>query len=179
MGRLTDKYCIVGVGETSYSKNSGKTTRAMGAEAIHNAIVDAGITAADVNGVLSYHGGDSTPGPEIAADLGIRHDFYMDCSGGGSSTEALVGLAIGAIEVGMCETVAIFRSMNGYSEVRIGGTGAAERRPVLRRPGGWQSVAAASLRHGERRPELRAGLHAPHDGVRHHQRTTRGGQSSP
>src|SRR5688500_8463497 len=104
MGRLTDKYCIVGVGETAYTKNSGKTTRAMGAEAIRNAINDAGITAADVNGLLSYHGGDSTTSPEIASDLGIRPDFYMDCSGGGSSTEALVGLAIGAIEVGMCET---------------------------------------------------------------------------
>ena len=92
MGRLTDKYCIVGVGETTYSKNSGKTTRAMGAEAVRNAIHDAGITAADVNGLLSYHGGDSTTGPEVAADLGIRLDFYMDCSGGGSSTEALVGL---------------------------------------------------------------------------------------
>ena len=43
MGRLTDKYCIVGVGETSYSKNSGKTTRAMGAEAIRNAMRDAGL----------------------------------------------------------------------------------------------------------------------------------------
>ena len=42
MGRLTDKYCVVGVGETSYSKNSGKTTRGMGAEAVHNAILDAG-----------------------------------------------------------------------------------------------------------------------------------------
>jgi acetyl-CoA acetyltransferase len=156
MGRLTDKYCIVGVGETSYSKNSGKTTRAMGAEAIHNAILDAGITAADVNGILSYHGGDSTPGPEIAADLGIRHDFYMDCSGGGSSTEALVGLAIGAIEVGMCETVAIFRSMNGYSEVRIGGTGRRSAAPVvgsqlLQRPYGMvsagQNFAPVFMRH--------------------------------
>ena len=44
MGRLTDKYCIVGVGETAYTKDSGKTTRAMGAEAIRNAINDAGIT---------------------------------------------------------------------------------------------------------------------------------------
>jgi acetyl-CoA acetyltransferase len=130
MGRLTDKYCVVGVGETSYSKNSGKTTRGMGAEAVRNAILDAGLTAADVNGMLSYHGGDSTPAPEIAADLGIQLDFYMDCSGGGSSTEALVGLAIGAIEVGMCETVAIFRSMNGYSEVRIGGTGVRSAAPV-------------------------------------------------
>ena len=86
MGRLTDRYCVVGVGETSYSKNSGKTTRGMGAEAVRNAILDAGLTAADVNGMLSYHGGDSTPAPEIAADLGIQLDFYMDCSGGGSST---------------------------------------------------------------------------------------------
>jgi acetyl-CoA acetyltransferase len=131
MGRLTDKYCIVGVGETAYTKNSGKTTRAMGAEAIRNAILDAGLTAAEVNGMLSYHGGDSTTSPEIASDLGIRPDFYMDCSGGGSSTEALIGLAIGAMEVGMCEIVAIFRSMNGYSEVRIGGTGRRAATPVV------------------------------------------------
>ena len=45
----------------------------------------------------------------------------MDVMGGGSSTEALVGLAMGAIEAGMCNTVAIYRSMNGYSEFRIGG----------------------------------------------------------
>lgn len=156
MGRLTDKYCVVGVGETSYSKNSGKTTRAMGAEAIRNAIHDAGITAADVNGMLSYHGGDSTTGPEVASDLGIRPDFYMDCSGGGSSTEALIGLAIGAIEVGMCETVAIFRSMNGYSEVRIGGTGRRSAAPVsaiqlATRPYGMvsagQSFAPVFMRH--------------------------------
>ena len=30
MGRLTDKYCIVGVGETAYTKDSGKTARAWG-----------------------------------------------------------------------------------------------------------------------------------------------------
>jgi acetyl-CoA acetyltransferase len=156
MGRLTDKYCIVGVGETTYSKNSGKTTRAMGAEAVRNAVRDAGITAADVNGMLSYHGGDSTTGPEVAADVGIRLDFFMDCSGGGSSTEALVGLAIGAIEVGMCETVAIFRSMNGYSDIRIGGTGRRAAAPVaglqlVSRPYGMvsagQSFAPVFMRH--------------------------------
>jgi acetyl-CoA acetyltransferase len=156
MGRLTDKYCIVGVGETSYSKNSGKTTRAMAVEAIRNAILDAGLTAADVNGMLSYHGGDSTVSPDVSADLGIRLDFYMDCSGGGSSTEALVGLAVGAIEVGMCETVAIFRSMNGYSEIRIGGTGRRSAAPVsgsqlVSRPYGMvsagQSFAPVFMRH--------------------------------
>src|SRR5712692_6766195 len=156
MGRLTDKYCIVGVGETAYSKDSGRTTRAMAVEAVRHAMQDAGLTAAQVNGMLSYHGGDSCVSPEVASDLGIRLDFYMDCSGGGSSTEALIGLATGAIEVGMCETVALFRSMNGYSEVRIGGTGRRAAAPVggsqlLSRPYGMvsagQSFAPVFMRH--------------------------------
>src|SRR4029434_1574416 len=50
--------------------------------------------------------------------------------GGGSSTEALIGLAMGAIEAGMCHTVALFRSMIAYSDFRIGGTGARAAQPV-------------------------------------------------
>lgn len=144
-GRLKDKYCIVGVGETEYSRASGRSTRALGVEAIRNAIADAGLTPQDVDGMLSYHGGDSTPSTHMMYDLGMRLNFYMDCSGGGSSTEALVGLAIGAIEGGMCDTVAIFRAMNGYSQVRIGGTGARASNPVsgsdlLKRPYGIASA---------------------------------------
>ena len=144
-GNPRDQYCIVGVGETEYSRASGRTTRAMGAEAIRNAMNDAGLTPDQVDGMLSYHGGDSTPSTSIQYDLGIRPNFYMDCSGGGSSTEALVGLAIGAIEAGMCDVVAIFRSMNGYSSVRIGGTGARAAAPIggldlLKRPYGLISA---------------------------------------
>ena len=128
--KLQDKYCIVGVGETEYSRGSGRSTRAMAAEAIRNAMGDAGLKAQDVDGMMSYHGGDSVPSTAVMYDLGIRPNFYMDCSGGGSSTEALVGLAMGAIEAGMCETVAIYRSMNGYSQIRIGGTGARSAAPV-------------------------------------------------
>jgi acetyl-CoA acetyltransferase len=127
---LRDKYCIVGVGETEYSRASGRTTRAMAVEAIRKAILDAGLKAADVDGMLDYQGGDSTLANSVASDLGIRFNFYMDVMGGGSSTEALVGLAMGAIEAGMCNTVAIYRSMNGYSEFRIGGTGARAAQPV-------------------------------------------------
>ncbi|MBI2872662.1 MAG: thiolase [Chloroflexi bacterium] len=146
MGRLTDRYCIVGVGETEYSQASGRTTRAMAVEAVKRAMDDAGLNASDVDGMMSYHGGDSTTSTTVVSDLGIRLNFYMDCSGGGSSTEALIGLAIGAIEVGMCHTVAIFRSMNGYTQVRIGGTGARARAPiteagVMTRPYGYMSAA--------------------------------------
>jgi acetyl-CoA acetyltransferase len=123
MPGLKDQYAIVGIGMTEFSRNSGRTTRALGVEAVRAAMIDAGLGSGDVDGMLSYHGNDSTTSPVVAGDLGIRLNFYMDCSGGGSSTEALVGLAMGAIEVGMCNTVAIFRAMNGYTEARIGGTG--------------------------------------------------------
>src|ERR1019366_6336407 len=118
---LRDKYAIVGVGETTYTRGSDKTTRALGSWAVRNAILDAGLKPADIDGMLSYQSGDSTSATFIAGDLGIRLNFYMDVFGGGSSTEALVGIAIGIIEAGLCKTVAIFRAMNGFSQVRIGG----------------------------------------------------------
>jgi len=127
---LKDKYCIAGVGETEYSRRSNRSTRAMAVEAIKKAMADAGLKPDQVDGMMSYSGGDSTPANWIAPDLGIRVNFYMDVMGGGSSTEALIGLAMGAIEAGMCKTVAIFRSMNGYSDVRIGGTGSRAAAPV-------------------------------------------------
>jgi len=123
---LRGRYAIVGVGETTYTRGAGMTTRALACWAIRNAIQDAGLTPRDVDGVLDYQLGDSTSATLVAGDLGIRPNFFMDVFGGGSSTEALVGLAMGAIEAGMCSTVVIYRAMNGYSQARIGGTGRAE-----------------------------------------------------
>jgi len=65
-------------------------------------------------------------------------------------------LAMGAIEAGMCNTVVIFRSMNGYSQVRIGGTGARASQPVQgdalhNVPYGWfsagQNFSPSFMRH--------------------------------
>ena len=112
---LRDKYAIVGVGETTYTRGSGITTRALGTWAVRNAIEDAGLKASDVDGMLSYQSGDSTFSTFIAGDLGLRLNFYMDVFGGGSSTEALIGMAIGLMEAGMCKAVVIFRAMNGFS----------------------------------------------------------------
>src|SRR5215510_3013038 len=142
---LRDKYAVVGVGETIYTRGSGITTRALGTWAVRNAIEDAGLKPADVDGMLSYQSGDSTFSTFIAGDLGIRPNFYMDVFGGGSSTEALIGMAMGVIEAGMCKVVAIFRAMNGFSQVRIGGTGARSAVPVAgdmlhSRAYGWQSA---------------------------------------
>ena len=153
---LRNKYAIVGVGETSYRRGSTETTRNLATWAVNNALDDAGLEADDVDGMLSYSGNDSTFSPFVAGDLGIRLNFYMDVFGGGSSTEALIGIAIGVIEAGMCNAVAIFRAMNGYSQVRIGGTGPRAAAPLSggalhTRAYGWQSAgqnfAPAFMRH--------------------------------
>jgi len=153
---LRDKYAIVGVGETLYMRGSDKSTRALASIAVRNAMVDAGLKPSDIDGMLSYQFNDSVFSPFVAGDLGIRLNFYMDVFGGGSSTEALIGIAIGVIEAGMCKTVVIFRSMNGFSQVRIGGTGVRSAIPVSgdmmhSRAYGWQSAgqmfAPTFMRH--------------------------------
>jgi len=155
-------------------RGSGKTTRALATWAVRNAIADAGLKPADVDGMLSYQSGDSIFSTFVAGDLGIRLNFYMDVFGGGSSTEALVGIAIGVIEAGMCKVVAIFRAMNGYSQVRIGGTGVRAAAPISGdmlhgRAYGWQSAgqmfSPTFMRHMHdygTRPEQVAAVKAIH-----------------
>ncbi len=153
---LRGKYAIAGVGETTYRRGSEESTRNLATWAIKNAMADSGLGAGDIDGMLSYSGNDSVHAPWVAGDLGIRLNFYMDVHGGGSSIEALIGIAIGVIEAGMCKTVAIYRAMNGYSQVRIGGTGARSAVPIVgdqihHRAYGWQSAgqmfAPTFLRH--------------------------------
>ena len=141
---LRDRYAIAGVGETEYMRGSAKTTRELGTWAVRNALADAGLSTGDVDGMLSYSFNDSSFSTDIAGDLGIRLNFYMDVYGGGSSTEALVGIAIGVIEAGMCNTVVVYRAMNGYSQIRIGGSGRGPRaitgNMLHQIPYGWMSA---------------------------------------
>lgn len=128
---LRGKYAVCGIGETSYRRGSDQSTRSLASWAVGNAIKDAGMDISEVDGMLSYSNNDSTFAPQVATDLGMRLNFYTDIYGGGSSTECLIGIAIGVIEAGMCNTVAIYRAMNGFSQVRIGGTGARSAAPIV------------------------------------------------
>src|SRR4026208_1068668 len=110
MASLKDKSCIVGVGETEYSRQSGRSTRAMAVEAVGNAMRGAGRGKDGVDGMMSDQSGDSVFASWVAPDLGMRLNFYMDVFGGGSSTEALIGLAMGAIEAGLRHAAERFRA---------------------------------------------------------------------
>ncbi|MFQ5872355.1 MAG: thiolase [Dehalococcoidia bacterium] len=121
MGALTDRYCIVGVGETPHMRPSGRTTLSMACEAIKKALDDAGLKPEEVDGMTSYQAFDSASSTQVASALGMRLSYAVDIIGGGSSTEALVAHAMGLMEAGYCRSMVIFRSMNGRSGLRMGG----------------------------------------------------------
>lgn len=117
---LSNKYAIAGVSETDWTKNSGRTPHTLALQAVKNAMDDAGLQPNQIDGILSYSEMDSSDPLDVANGLGIRPNMYCEIVGGGSSTEYLIGSAIGSIEAGMAETVVIFRAMNGRSSVRMG-----------------------------------------------------------
>ena len=49
---LRGKVAIAGVGETDYSRNSGRSELTLALQAIHAALDDAGLTAKDVDGLM-------------------------------------------------------------------------------------------------------------------------------
>ena len=124
--------------------------------------LDAGLKPSDIDGMLDYSGGDSTSATFIAGDLGMRLNFYMDVVGGGSSTEALIGIAIGMMEAGLCK----MRRDLPLDERLFAGAHRRHRR-ALGGAGQRRHAAQPRLWLAERRAELRPDLHAPHVRLRH------------
>jgi acetyl-CoA acetyltransferase len=123
---LRDRAAIVGVGWTPYSKNSGVSTLELALRAISSALADCGLSAGDVDGLVTHSVGDATPAASVGAALGVVDPHVLlDLTGGGSMSAATVGAAAMAIATGQAETVVCWRALNARSEFRMGGTGRA------------------------------------------------------
>ena len=122
----------------------------MACEAVKKAMADAGLEPRDIDGMTSYQAGDSTSSNHVATSLGIRLNYSLDIFGGGSSTEALVGHAIGLLEAGYCKTIVIFRSMNGRSG----------RRSCAANSSHWRSTVLYALGMDNSRAVVRHVRHA-------------------
>ena len=51
---IKDKTAVVGIGQTDFSKNSGRSTLQLTCEAIKNAVEDAGLKMSDIDGISKY-----------------------------------------------------------------------------------------------------------------------------
>jgi acetyl-CoA acetyltransferase len=117
---LHEKSAITGVGETAYSRGSGKSVWRLQLEASLAAIADAGLSPKDVDGVITY-----SLSPVVAEDyitnFGIADlRFSAITPLGGASCVAAIQAASAAVAAGICNHVLIPMGRNGYSESRIG-----------------------------------------------------------
>ena len=75
---------IVGIGDADYSKASGRTTHQIAAQATERALADAGLTAAEVDGIMYVpFSGDQFDDAAFHAHFGTSHDLWVSDKGGG------------------------------------------------------------------------------------------------
>lgn len=104
---IRDQVAIVGLGTTGFSRDSGgRSSKALACEASINAIRDAGLTAADINGIV---GAAEPGGPaphQMTAALGIPEVTHF------SSPVPVAGFALidamNAVFSGVCDTVLVY-----------------------------------------------------------------------
>ncbi|HEX2171588.1 MAG TPA: transporter [Dehalococcoidia bacterium] len=119
LAALRDKVCIVGVGETDYSRHSGRTVPMLAIQAARAAIEDAGIDPRQIDGCIPGYRSAKTE--DFITNLGmadVRYSamVYM----GGASSVASIQSAVVALAQGAADYVLITRARNGYSEGRTG-----------------------------------------------------------
>jgi acetyl-CoA acetyltransferase len=115
---LKDRTAIVGLGWTAFTARSGTTVANLAAEASLNAIADAGLAKRDVDGVVTYcFQTDTFDARQLAATLGLERCAFIvnERLGGGWACSAVATAAM-AVHAGLCQSVLVFRAMNGRSE---------------------------------------------------------------
>ena len=117
---FSNAVAIAGVGETDYSRNSGRTELALSLEAIKAALDDAGIEPREVDGLMKWRV-DTSAEADVAANLGIPDlAWWGEISQAGNVGAALVAHAAAAIHAGLANVVVIYRGVNGRSGRRYG-----------------------------------------------------------
>jgi len=91
---LAGAAAIAGIGQTEFSKQSGRSETQLAAEAIRDALADCGLVAADVDGLVSYTI-DKVEEVDLVRSIGIQELGFSSRVpyGGGGSMGVLVHAA--------------------------------------------------------------------------------------
>lgn len=123
---LRDKACIVGIGNSAYSKRGkqrSEGTLKLSLLAIRNAANDAGIELSEIDGMTTFCFDSNTPGSDkVMGNLPIKHCRYTSTvwGGGGSGLPTALADAAMAVATGHANCVAVFRSIV-QEDYRMGG----------------------------------------------------------
>ena len=151
---LGGRAAIAGIGQTEFSKDSGRSELQLACEAVKRALDDAGLHPDSVDGMVTFTA-DTNEEIEIARNLGIENlTFFTRVPHGGGAAAGTVMHAAMAVATGVADVVVCYRAFNERSGTRFGGTGGAVSAsplwlaPYL--PFGLMTPAAWVALHAER-----------------------------
>ena len=111
---------IVGIGQTTFSKRDERSEMQLAAEAASAALDDAGLQAADVDGMMTY-AIDPTDEIGMIRCLGVEDlAFTTRLPGAGAAAAATIYQAMAAVVSGACEVMLVWRSINQGANYRYG-----------------------------------------------------------
>jgi acetyl-CoA acetyltransferase len=156
---LGGRTAIAGIGATEFSKDSGHSELRLAVEAVRAALDDAGLTPADVDGMVTFTM-DTSPEITVAQACGIGElSFFSRVHYGGGAACATVQQAALAVAAGVAEVVVCYRAFNERSGRRFG-SGVQRREPSaegvalgwslpfgLLTPASWVAMAAQRYLH--------------------------------
>jgi acetyl-CoA acetyltransferase len=117
---LSGRAAIVGIGATDFSKDSGRSELRLAAEAVLDALDDAGLSPADVDGLTTFTM-DSNTEVAVARAAGIGElKFFSKIHYGGGAACATVQQAAMAVATGVADVVVAYRAFNERSGMRFG-----------------------------------------------------------
>lgn len=117
---LHDQAAIVGIGQTEFSKKSGRSELQLAAEASLAAIKDAGLTPADIDGMGTFTL-DTSDELLLMRALGIQEvNYWSRAPFGGAGANTTVMQAAAAVASGAAKNVLIWRAFNERSGHRFG-----------------------------------------------------------
>lgn len=120
MARTFTEAAIAGIGQTEFSKASGRTELQLAAECSLAACQDAGIDPKDIDGMITFTL-DNSDEIHLARCLGVEDlAFTTRIPGGGAAAVATVYQAMALVNAGLCDNVLIWRAMNERSQYRFG-----------------------------------------------------------
>ncbi|WP_328674478.1 lipid-transfer protein [Streptomyces sp. NBC_00322] len=156
---LGSRAAVVGIGATEFSKDSGRSELKLAVEAVRAALDDAGLSPADVDGLVTFTM-DTSPEITVAQAAGIGElSFFSRIHYGGGAACATVQQAALAVASGIAEVVVCYRAFNERSGRRFG-SGVQQREPSaegtalgwnlpfgLLTPASWVAMAAQRYLH--------------------------------
>ncbi len=120
MGAFGERVVISGIGQTDFSKASGRSTLELAAEASRMAITDAGLDPTDIDGTVTFTM-DTNDELDLIRVLGIDELHYTARSrGGGGGSASTVQQAAVAVAAGVADQVLVYRAFNERSGRRFG-----------------------------------------------------------